>query len=159
MEWVKRGARARSTKQKARLERYEELKNRKAPVEEGNVLLIHVTVKNVAGKNMGAELVIYGALYGSEEMPIVVNFPGFTAKVPAGKTLYYQGYNMSDLLMTVAGTDMKLVHNGVTYLPEEGQIHLTVVAEGRNPAVFAITNTGTENGTYEAKYGVYYKVE
>ncbi len=31
LEWVRRGARARSTKQKARLERYEELKNRQAP--------------------------------------------------------------------------------------------------------------------------------
>lgn len=31
LEWVKRGARARSTKQKARLERYEELKNMNAP--------------------------------------------------------------------------------------------------------------------------------
>ena len=37
LEWVKRGARARSTKQKARLERYEELKNRQAPQAEGNV--------------------------------------------------------------------------------------------------------------------------
>ena len=42
LEWVKRGARARSTKQKARLERYEELKNRKAPVEEGNVQMSSV---------------------------------------------------------------------------------------------------------------------
>ena len=39
LEWVKRGARARSTKQKARLERYEELKNRKAPVAENKVEL------------------------------------------------------------------------------------------------------------------------
>ncbi len=39
LEWVKRGARARSTKQKARLERYEELKNRVAPVTEDNVEL------------------------------------------------------------------------------------------------------------------------
>lgn len=31
LEWVKRGARARTTKQKARLERFEELKNRKTP--------------------------------------------------------------------------------------------------------------------------------
>lgn len=37
LEWVKRGARARSTKQKARLERYEELKNMKAPETEGKV--------------------------------------------------------------------------------------------------------------------------
>lgn len=39
LEWVRRGARARSTKQKARLERYEELKNRKAPVAESTVEL------------------------------------------------------------------------------------------------------------------------
>lgn len=37
LEWVKRGARARSTKQKARLERYEELKNRQAPITDGKV--------------------------------------------------------------------------------------------------------------------------
>ena len=37
LEWVKRGARARSTKQKARLERYEELKNTKAPEKNGVV--------------------------------------------------------------------------------------------------------------------------
>lgn len=39
LEWVKRGARARSTKQKARLERYEELKNRKAPEVDARVEL------------------------------------------------------------------------------------------------------------------------
>lgn len=39
LAWVQRGARARSTKQKARLERYEELKNRQAPVTDGRVEL------------------------------------------------------------------------------------------------------------------------
>ncbi len=39
LEWVKRGARARSTKQKARLERYEELKNTAAPVTDAQVEL------------------------------------------------------------------------------------------------------------------------
>lgn len=42
LEWVKRGARARSTKQKARLERYEELKNTAAPVKDGEVELSSV---------------------------------------------------------------------------------------------------------------------
>ncbi len=42
LEWVKRGARARSTKQKARLERYEELKNRQAPQTEGDVQMSSV---------------------------------------------------------------------------------------------------------------------
>ena len=39
LEWVKRGARARTTKQKARLERYEELKNRTGPLADGKVAL------------------------------------------------------------------------------------------------------------------------
>lgn len=37
LEWVKRGAQARSTKQKARLERYEELKQMQGPAAEGRV--------------------------------------------------------------------------------------------------------------------------
>lgn len=37
LAWVQRGARARTTKQKARLERFEELKNAKGPVEDGRV--------------------------------------------------------------------------------------------------------------------------
>ena len=39
LAWVQRGARARSTKQKARLERYEDLKNQKGPVQDGAVEL------------------------------------------------------------------------------------------------------------------------
>ena len=43
LEWVRRGARARSTKQKARLERYEELKNRHAPVRDDSVELSSIS--------------------------------------------------------------------------------------------------------------------
>lgn len=39
LAWVQRGARARSTKQKARLERFEELKNRQTPTQDGQVEL------------------------------------------------------------------------------------------------------------------------
>lgn len=39
LAWVQRGARARSTKQKARLERYEDLKNQNSPVQDGTVEL------------------------------------------------------------------------------------------------------------------------
>ena len=42
LEWVKRGARARSTKQKARLERYEEMKSIAAPIKDGAVELSSV---------------------------------------------------------------------------------------------------------------------
>lgn len=43
LAWVQRGARARSTKQKARLERFEELKNTKAPEQDGKVQLSSVS--------------------------------------------------------------------------------------------------------------------
>lgn len=39
LAWVQRGARARTTKQKARLERYEDLKNQSGPVQDGAVEL------------------------------------------------------------------------------------------------------------------------
>lgn len=42
LAWVRRGARARTTKQKARLERYEELKNTQAPITDGQVELSSV---------------------------------------------------------------------------------------------------------------------
>ncbi len=43
LEWVKRGARARTTKQKARLERYEELKSVSAPAADGKVEISSVS--------------------------------------------------------------------------------------------------------------------
>lgn len=43
LAWVQRGARARSTKQKARLERYEELKNVQAPSQDAQVALSSVS--------------------------------------------------------------------------------------------------------------------
>lgn len=39
LAWVRRGARARSTKQKARLERFEDLKSQKGPEQDGQVVL------------------------------------------------------------------------------------------------------------------------
>lgn len=44
-KWVMRGARARSTKQKARLERYEELKNRKRPELNKNIEMSSVSTR------------------------------------------------------------------------------------------------------------------
>ncbi|MCI5934985.1 MAG: ABC-F family ATP-binding cassette domain-containing protein [Lachnospiraceae bacterium] len=45
LEWVRRGAQARTTKQKARLQRYEELKNKKAPIRDGSVELSSVSTR------------------------------------------------------------------------------------------------------------------
>lgn len=43
LKWVQRGARARSTKQKARLERFEEMQNTQGPVKDGQVQLSSVS--------------------------------------------------------------------------------------------------------------------
>ena len=45
LEWVNRGARARSTKQKARLERYEEMKNQHGPQSDGQVSMSSITTR------------------------------------------------------------------------------------------------------------------
>lgn len=90
LEWVKRGARARSTKQKARLERYEELKNRKAPQEEGRVVMDSVHTR--MGKTT-VELSHISKAYGDKKL--IEDFSyiflkqdrvGFIGKNGCGKT-------------------------------------------------------------------------
>lgn len=113
-------------------------------VNAGDALLIRVSVTDITGASVESALTIYGALYGNAEQPIHVGYPGFTASVPAGETLYYAGYNMGGLILSTTGENLQIAHNGVTYTPVEGAITFDVVAEGRDPAVFAITNLGTE---------------
>lgn len=45
LEWIRRGARARSTKQKAHIQRYENLRDRQAPVEDGSVELSSISTR------------------------------------------------------------------------------------------------------------------
>lgn len=45
LEWIKRGARARSTKQKAHIQRYEELRDRQAPVQDSQVELSSISTR------------------------------------------------------------------------------------------------------------------
>lgn len=62
LEWVRRGARARSTKQKARLERYETLKNTEAPQRNGAVEVSSAVTR--MGRTT-VELAHIGKAYGS----------------------------------------------------------------------------------------------
>lgn len=66
LEWMRRGARARSTKQKAHIQRYEELKNiTKAPVQDGKVEVN--TVSSRLGKKT-LELVGLSKSYGEKKL-------------------------------------------------------------------------------------------
>lgn len=45
LEWIRRGARARSTKQKAHIQRYEELRDRQAPVQDSQVEISSISAR------------------------------------------------------------------------------------------------------------------
>lgn len=90
LAWVQRGARARSTKQKARLERYEELKNRKTESVTGNVELS--SVANRMGR-MTIELDHISKSYPGKELIrdfsyifLKTDRVGFVGKNGCGKT-------------------------------------------------------------------------
>jgi len=121
-------------------------------VSAGDTLTIGVSVTDIFGYSVYTDLEVFGGLYGSEDMPITVTYPGFTAYIPAGETIYYEGYNLSGLILMMTGSDVTVAHNDTTYMPEDGQIRFPVIAEGRNPARFAITNTGSTAGEYEVVF-------
>ena len=119
-------------------------------VKTGDQVTIHVTVVNVLNRQVDDSLVILGGMYGSEDMPIPVQYPGFTADVPAGATVYYEGYNMNEMIFSASGENLVVSHNGQTY--DSGEITFNIVVQGRNPAVFGITNTGTKDASYDVVF-------
>ena len=119
-------------------------------VSAGDCLAICVLVEDDLGAGLDAQLSILGNHFGTEENPIVVEYPGFTADVPAGQTLYYQCFNMNGVLFSLNASDVTVAHNGTEHTGE--QIAFPIVSEGRNPAVFAITNTGTRGAKYEVTF-------
>ena len=121
-------------------------------VKAGDVLTIQVYVEDENGATMDAALMVYGDLYGSEELPINVQYPGFKAHVPAGETLYYQAYNMSGMILNLTASNVKISHNGAEFTPESEKISFVMTAEGRAPAIFAITNTGTADAVYQVSF-------
>ncbi len=107
LAWVQRGARARTTKQKARLERYEELKNMQAPVLDGKVEL-----SSVASRLGKTTVELHGISKRFDDKVLMENFTyiflkddrvGFVGKNGCGKS-----------------TLMKMIIGAVK--PDEGEI-------------------------------------
>ena len=119
-------------------------------VSEGDEVVIVVSAQDASGADADGLVTIYGNHFGTEENPVRVEYPGFEAKVPAGKTLYYQCYKMNGLQFSLAGTDVTVAHNGKEY--SGSSISFTIVSEDRVPAVFAITNTGEEDALYQGTF-------
>lgn len=119
LEWVKRGARARTTKQKARLERYEELKNRQVLAADGQVQMSSVSSR--MGKTT-VELHDICKAYG--EKVLIRDFTylflrgdrvGFVGENGCGKT------TLMKMIATAAG-EIVGMRDGQKVFPDSGTI-------------------------------------
>ena len=81
IEWAKRGCRARSTKQRARLDRLEEMKNSSAPVRDSNVAIDSVETR--MGKKT-IELHHIAVYKRQAEHPLERSLPGFAIPCVTG---------------------------------------------------------------------------
>lgn len=72
LEWVRRGAQARSTKQKARLQRFEEIASQKAPEQKGNVEI------SAASSRLGKKIIIVEHISKSYENTTYINDFSYT---------------------------------------------------------------------------------
>ncbi len=98
LAWVQRGARARSTKQKARLQRYEEMKNQKAPEEDGRVQLSSVSSR--LGRTT-VELQNISKAYGDKKL--ITDFTYFFLKNDRVGFVGSNGAGKSTLMRIIMG--------------------------------------------------------
>ena len=98
LEWVKRGARARSTKQKARLERYEELKNTEAPQRDG-----HVELGSVSSRLGRSTIELKGISKGYDGVTLIRDFSYIFLKNDRIGFLGPNGAGKSTLLKMIMG--------------------------------------------------------
>ncbi len=112
----------------------------------GDVIQMQVFASQDREGNIPAcQAVVYTVLEGTEENPIQEFYPGFKAKIPAGMTLYFQSYRLTNITATVSGGDFTIVHAGETFQTVNGTVSFPVVCENMfTPSVFAITNNGVE---------------
>lgn len=156
LEWIRRGARARSTKQKARIERYEELKAKSAPVKDGVVTMSSVSSRlgkttvelhNIS-KSYGDKILIknfeYIFLKGDRVGFIGTNGCGKTTlmKLIAGKIEPDNGEIITGQTVKIGYYSQEIsndVSDGIAYMNPE----LRVIDYIRNTAEYVITTEGS----------------
>lgn len=98
LAWVMRGARARSTKQKARLERFETLKNTQAPIQDGAVVL------SSASSRLGRTTVeLHDISKAYEEKKLISDFTYFFLKDDRVGFVGKNGSGKSTLMKIIMG--------------------------------------------------------
>ncbi len=99
LEWIKRGARARTTKQKARIQRYEELKDKSAPVADSSVQMSSVHTR------MGRTTVELENLYKSYDRTLISDFTYIFLKNDRVAFIGPNGCGKSTLLKMIIGKE------------------------------------------------------
>ena len=99
LEWVRRGAQARTTKQKARLQRYEELKNKKAPIRDGSVELSSVSTR------MGRTTIELHGVSKAYEKQLFTDFTYIFLKGDRVGFVGENGCGKTTLMKIIAGMD------------------------------------------------------
>lgn len=116
----------------------------------GNTVTVHVFVMDENGNPIDDTVIVKGELTGMESNPVMVQAPGFTADIPAGTTLYYGGYNLNNMILSLTGEDVTVLYGNMSYTPAEGNIRFQF-ADEESQTVFGIRNEGEENASYEVE--------
>lgn len=100
LEWMMRGARARSTKQKARIERFEELKDGKKPIIDDNVIMSSI------GSRMGKKTIeVYGVGKKFGERTLFSDFEYIFLRNDRIGIVGHNGCGKSTLLNIITGNE------------------------------------------------------
>lgn len=95
-----------------------------------------------------------GLVYDNAKEPI--EFGGtleFEAKIPAGKTTYYNVYKVSGTILTIKQADIAVEYDGKTYEAKNGVVSFPVVTDDVTiPVKLAITNKGAETAAFDVKF-------
>lgn len=95
-----------------------------------------------------------GLIYDNKSEPI--EYGGtltFDAKIPAGKTTYFNIYKVSGTILTLEAEDVAVEYNGKVYEPEDGVISFPVETDDVTlPVQLAITNKSDKTAAYTVNF-------
>ncbi|MGM9601200.1 MAG: hypothetical protein ACI3W5_06420 [Faecousia sp.] len=129
----------------------------------GDVVNIQIAIEPDDNWNFpAAKVTLSGSFtisYGTANNPYseaVAEIPGSisTVEIPAGEAVYYELSNISSALVTIEDSDVYVIYNGVTYMPDESGVLTLEVQAGstRYPVLLQIGNSGETAESYTLRF-------